>query len=52
MTTLTVDTAPFDHFTVQGNVETDRMAQVFPMTQGTVERLRVTEGRPSAKAKS
>ncbi|MED5335291.1 MAG: hypothetical protein VX880_03185, partial [Bacteroidota bacterium] len=45
VTTLTVDTAPFDHFfTVQGNVETDRMAQVFPMTQGTVERLRVTEG--------
>ena len=50
VTTLTVDTAPFDHyFTVQGNVETDRMAQVFPMTQGTVERLRVTEGETVRK---
>ena len=37
VTTLTASTAPFDHyFTVQGNVETDRLAQVFPMTQGTV----------------
>jgi len=50
VTTLTVDTAPFDHFfTVQGNVETDRMAQVFPMTQGTVERIRVTEGETVRK---
>ena len=35
VTTLTLETAPFDHFfTVQGNVETDRMARLFPMTQG------------------
>jgi membrane fusion protein (multidrug efflux system) len=50
VTTLTLETAPFDHyFTVQGNVETDRMAQVFPMTQGTVERIRVTEGETVRK---
>ena len=50
VTTLTVDTAPFDHFfTVQGNVETDRMARLFPMTQGTVERIRVTEGETVRK---
>ena len=35
VTTLTLETAPFDHyFTVQGNVETDRMARLFPMTRG------------------
>ena len=50
VTTLTVSTAPFDHyFTVQGNVETDRMAQVFPMTQGTIERIRVSEGETVRK---
>ena len=50
VTTLTVGTAPFDHyFTVQGNVETDRMARVFPMTQGTVERILVAEGETVRK---
>ncbi|MGB1074430.1 MAG: biotin/lipoyl-binding protein, partial [Flavobacteriales bacterium] len=50
VTTLTLETAPFDHyFTVQGNVETDRMARLFPMTQGTVERIRVTEGETVRK---
>jgi len=50
VTTLTASTAPFDHyFTVQGNVETDRLAQVFPMTQGTVLRLRVEEGQSVRK---
>ena len=50
VTTLTLETAPFDHyFTVQGNVETDRMARLFPMTQGTVERIRVGEGESVRK---
>ena len=54
VTTLEAAPAPFDHFfTVQGNVETDRLAQVFPMTQGTVLRIRVNEGaRPSEKGRS
>lgn len=50
VTTLTVNLDSFDHhFTVQGNVETDRMAQVFPLTQGTVERILVTEGETVRK---
>lgn len=50
VTTLEVRTAPFDHFfTVQGNVETDRMAQVFPMSQGAVERILVEEGQTVRK---
>ena len=50
VTTLTLEAAPFDHyFTVQGNVETDRMARIFPMTQGTVERIRVAEGESVRK---
>jgi len=50
VTTLTITTAPFDHyFTVQGNVETDRMAQVFPMTQGAVRRVLVEEGQTVRK---
>ena len=50
VTTLTLEAAPFDHyFTVQGNVETDRMARIFPMTQGTVERIRVSEGESVRK---
>lgn len=50
VTTLTVGTAPFDHyFTVQGNVETDRMAQVFPLTQGTIRRILVEEGQSVRK---
>ncbi len=50
VTSLDVAFAPFDHFfTVQGNVETDRMAQVFPMTQGTVLRIRVEEGQTVKK---
>jgi len=50
VTTLIVGTAPFDHyFTVQGNVETDRMAQIFPMTQGTIERILVDEGETVLK---
>ena len=50
VTTLQVETAPFDHyFTVQGNVETDRMAQVFPLTQGTVRRILVEEGQTVRK---
>ena len=50
VTTLQVEAAPFDHyFTVQGNVETDRMAQVFPLTQGTVRRILVEEGQTVRK---
>lgn len=50
VTVLEVTPAPFDHFfTVQGNVETDRMAQVFPTTQGTVTRIRVEEGQTVRK---
>ena len=50
VTTLTVGNAPFDHyFTVQGNVETDRMAQVYPLTQGTVRRILVDEGQTVRK---
>ncbi|MCH1583065.1 MAG: efflux RND transporter periplasmic adaptor subunit [Flavobacteriales bacterium] len=50
VTTLQATAAPFDHFfTVQGNVETDRLAQVFPMTQGTVLRIRVEEGQTVQK---
>lgn len=50
VTTLQASIAPFDHFfTVQGNVETDRLAQVFPMTQGTVLRIRVEEGQTVQK---
>lgn len=50
VTTLQAAVAPFDHFfTVQGNVETDRIAQVFPMTQGTVLRVRVEEGQTVQK---
>ncbi len=50
VTTLEATPAPFDHFfTVQGNVETDRLAQVFPMTQGTVLRIRVNEGETVRK---
>lgn len=46
VTTLTVETGPFDHyFTVQGNVESDRLAQVFPLTQATVRRVLVEEGQ-------
>lgn len=53
VTTITLETAPFDHyFTVQGNVETDRMARVFPMTQGTVERIRVAEGEQVQKGQT
>lgn len=50
VTTLQAAVAPFDHFfTVQGNVETDRIAQVFPMTQGTVLRVQVEEGQTVQK---
>ena len=50
VTTLQATAAPFNHFfTVQGNVETDRIAQVFPMTQGTVLRIRVEEGQTVQK---
>ena len=50
VTTLQASVATFDHFfTVQGNVETDRLAQVFPMTQGTVLRIRVEEGQTVQK---
>ncbi|MCH1575771.1 MAG: efflux RND transporter periplasmic adaptor subunit [Flavobacteriales bacterium] len=50
VTTITAEFAPFDHFfTVQGNVETDRLAQVFPMTQGTILRIRVEEGQAVRK---
>ncbi len=50
VTTLQVEAAPFDHyFTVQGNVETDRMAQVFPLTQGTVRGILVEEGQTVRK---
>ena len=50
VTTLTTVAAPFDHFfTVQGNVETDRMAQVFPMSQGTVTHILVEEGQTVRK---
>lgn len=50
VTTIEANFAPFDHFfTVQGNVETDRLAQVFPMTQATVLRIRVEEGQTVRK---
>lgn len=50
VTTLEVQPAPFDHFfTVQGNVETDRIAQVFPMIQGAVERILLEEGESVRK---
>jgi membrane fusion protein, multidrug efflux system len=50
VTTLEATATTFDHFfTVQGNVETDRLAQVFPMTQGTVLRIRVQEGQTVQK---
>ncbi len=50
VTTLEASLASFDHhFTVQGNVETDRMAQVFPMTQGTILRVLVEEGQAVRK---
>mgnify|MGYP001051844727 CR=1 FL=1 len=50
VTTIQAEPSPFDHFfTVQGNVETDRLAQVFPMTQGTVLRIRVEEGQTVRK---
>lgn len=50
VTTIEAVYAPFDHFfTVQGNVETDRLAQVFPMTQGAVLRILVEEGQTVRK---
>lgn len=50
VTTIKASPSPFDHFfTVQGNVETDRLAQVFPMTQGTVLNIRVEEGQTVRK---
>ena len=53
VTTLDVVVAPFDHyFTVQGNVETDRLARVFPMTQGTIQRVLVEEGQMVRKGQT
>ncbi|MEO0403263.1 MAG: efflux RND transporter periplasmic adaptor subunit [Bacteroidota bacterium] len=40
----------FDHyFTVQGNIETDKNAQVFPEAQGVVKSIFVSEGQKVSK---
>lgn len=50
-----VEAAPtaFDHFfTVQGTVETDLNAQVYPETQGMVTSIRVSEGQRIGKGQT
>lgn len=46
VTTYEARPSSFDHyFTVQGNIETDRNALVFPESQGIVSSVRVAEGQ-------
>jgi membrane fusion protein, multidrug efflux system len=45
ITTYTVKTGPFDsYFFVQGNVESEQNAQIFPEVNGLVKRIAVREG--------
>ena len=50
VTAVEAKPSSFNHyFTVQGNIETDRNAQVFPESQGVVKSIRVSEGQKVAK---
>lgn len=50
---LTISPRAFNHFfTVQGNVETDRNALVYPETQGVVKQLFVREGQRVKKGEA
>jgi RND family efflux transporter MFP subunit len=53
VTALEARSSTFNHyFTVQGNIETDRNAQVFPETQGIVQSIRVNEGQQVAQGQT
>ncbi len=50
VTALKVVSTDFDHyFTVQGNIETDLNAQVFPESQGIITGIYVSEGQSVSK---
>jgi membrane fusion protein (multidrug efflux system) len=50
VTALKVVSSDFDHFfTVQGNIETDLNAQVFPELQGVITAIYVSEGQSVSK---